>query len=337
MERYPADTRTSVARFRVAARYPARGASDSAAAMYRAEVSSGGSQQASARFWLGKLASEQGDTALARATWTMLATEDSIGYYGVRARREAGLPPVAIPDPPRPPPPPAVAAGLARIDTLLLAGLDSAGRAEVRDIVANPPDDLATLLAWSEGLVARGWGPAAIRLAWQAYARAPGDPRALRAIYPWPNRAAVEAEAAEFGVDPVLLASLVRQESVFDPDALSPAGARGLAQLLVSTAAQLARGLDVAFAPAWLTVPDLNLHLGAAHLAALLRQFDGRVEVALAAYNAGGRPARRWAGRPGADDPDQYVEGITYAETRGYVRAVLRNRELYAAMHGAGR
>jgi soluble lytic murein transglycosylase len=337
MDRYPGDARASVARFRLAARSMQRGAPDSAAALYRAEVEADGTQQASARFWLGKLARQRGDTVLARAMWTELAREDSVGYYGLRARREAGLAPPVIPDPVRPPTPPGVAAALARIDTLLLAGLDSAARAEVRDVVARPPDDLLDLLAWSEGLMARGWGPAAIRLAWQAYARAPGESRSLRAIYPWPNRSAVEAEAAEFGVDPVLLASLVRQESVFDPDALSPAGARGLAQLLVSTAAQLARGLDVAFAPAWLAVPDLNLHLGAAHLAALLRQFDGRVEAALAAYNAGGRPARRWLGRPGADDPDQYVEGITYAETRGYVRAVLRNRELYEAMHVAAR
>ena len=92
----------------------------------------------------------------------------------------------------------------------------------------------------------------------------------------------------------------------------------------------------MAFAPGWLAVPDLNLHLGAAHLAALLRQFDGRVEVALAAYNAGGRPARRWLGRPRAGDPDQFVELISYPETRAYVRSVLRNRELYRAMYVSG-
>jgi soluble lytic murein transglycosylase len=175
-----------------------------------------------------------------------------------------------------------------------------------------------------------------VRLAWQAFGRAPTNPRVIRAIYPWPHRAVIEAEAAEFGVDPMLLAALVRQESVFDPDALSPAGARGLAQLLAGTAAQLARGLDLAFAPAWLAVPDLNLHLGAAHLAELLRRFGGRVEVALAAYNAGSRPVNRWLTRPGAAEPDQFVELIPFPETRGYVRSVLRNRELYRAMYAAG-
>jgi soluble lytic murein transglycosylase len=143
----------------------------------------------------------------------------------------------------------------------------------------------------------------------------------------------VEAEAREFGVDPLLLAAIVRQESTFDLEALSRAGARGLAQLMPGTAAQAARGLDVTLYPEWLTVPDLNLHLGAAHLAALLRRFRGRVEVAVAAYNAGAAPVSRWITRPGAEDPDQFIEQIPFPETRGYVRAVLRNRDLYRALY----
>jgi len=189
------------------------------------------------------------------------------------------------------------------------------------------------LLAWSEGLAARGWGPAAVRLAWQAALRSPNDARVLRAIFPWPNRAAVEAEAAEFGVDPLLLVALVRQESVFDPEALSPAGARGLAQLLPGTAAFTARGLDVTFDPAWITVPDLNLHLGAAHLAELLRRFGGRVEAAVAAYNAGGPSVLRWVARAAGEDPDAFIELIPYQETRGYTRSVLRNRDLYRSLY----
>jgi len=336
MGRYPADPRTSLARFRLAARAQQGDAFDSAAALYRGEIDAGGPQQLGARFWIGAIAQRRGDSALARATWTALAGDDSLGYYGLRARRGASLPAPSVPDPARPAPPALVDAGLARLDTLVLAGLDSEARAEVRDVVARPPEDLHTLLSWSEGLVARGWGPWGVRLAWQAFRRAPTNPRVIRAIYPWPHRAVIEAEAAEFGVDPMLLAALVRQESVFDPDALSPAGARGLAQLLAGTAAQLARGLDLAFAPAWLAVPDLNLHLGAAHLAELLRRFGGRVEVALAAYNAGSRPVNRWLARPGATEPDQFVELIPFPETRGYVRSVLRNRELYRAMYAAG-
>src|SRR5437899_1238803 len=219
-----------------------------------------------------------------------------------------------------------------RSATLPLAGLDTEAQAGVRVVLARPPADLEGLLAWSEGLGVRGFGSAAVRLGWQAALLAPGNVRVLRAIFPWPNRTAVEAEAQEFGVDALLLAALVRQESVFDVEALSPAGARGLAQPQPSTAALLARGLDVTFYPDWITVPDLNLHLGAAHLAELLRRF-GRVDAAVAAYNAGPIPVRRWLERAGAADADRFIELIPYPETRGYVRSLLRNRELYRALY----
>jgi soluble lytic murein transglycosylase len=308
---------------------------DSAVALYRAEVAAPGPQRLAARFWLGKIALARADTAAAQALWTALAQDDSVGYYGLRARRAARLAPLVIAVPPEPPPAPAVAQGFGNIDTLVLVGLDSEAQSEVRYVLAHPPAELEALLGWSEGLAARGWGPAGVRLAWLAAVRSPNDPRVLRAIFPWPNRSAVEAEAKEFGVDPLLLVAIVRQESTFDPQALSPAGARGLAQLLPGTAAFTARGLDVSFDTEWITVPDLNLHLGAAHLAELLRRYDGRIEPAVAAYNAGTRPVQRWLNRPGAEDPDRFIESIPYQETRGYVRSVLRNRDLYRAMYGA--
>ena len=333
ISRYPTDARASVVRFRLAAHAESAGWPDSAALWYQSEIDANGPQRTAARFWLGKMAQARGDSTRARTLWLALAHDDSLGYYGMRARRETGLPPLSFAAPLAPPaPPPAVVAGLARIDTLMLAGLDTEALAEVRIVLSKPPGELESLLAWSEGLSMRGYGSAAVRLGWQAALLAPGDVRVLRAIFPWPNRAAVEAEAQEFGVDALLLAALVRQESVFDVEALSPAGARGLAQLLPSTAALMARGLDVTFFPDWITVPDLNLHLGAAHLAELLRRF-GRVDAAIAAYNAGPVPVRRWLERAGADDPDRFIELIAYPETRGYVRSLLRNRELYRALY----
>jgi soluble lytic murein transglycosylase len=331
--RYPSDARSSLARFRLAARAYRDGQLDSAAALYQGEVAAGGPQRTGARFWLGKVALARGDSAGARAAWRALAREDSLGYYGLRARRETDLPPVAVAPAPAPVAPPAgIAAGLARLDTLLLAGLDSEAQVEVRAVLGRPPQDVEALLAWSEGLGLRGFGSAGVRLGWQAFVKAPANARVLRAIYPWPARAVVEAEALEFGVDATLLVAIIRQESVFDVEALSPAGARGLAQLTQGTAALTARGLDVTFYPEWITVPDLNLHLGAAHLAELLRRYT-RLEAAIAAYNAGGSPVNRWLERDGADDPDQFIELIPYPETRGYVRSVLRNRELYRALY----
>ena len=336
ISRYPTEPRASIARFRLAAHAEQHRQFDSAAALYEAEMNvTGSTQRTAARFWLGKMLGARGDSSRAREIWTALAREDSLGYYGLRARRETRLPPLSFAAPPAPlVAPPAAVAGLARIDTLLLAGLDTEAQAEVRVVIGRPPPDLESLLAWSVGLGMRGYGSAGVRLGWQAALVAPGDPRVLRAIFPWPNRAAVKAEADEFGVDPLLLAAIVRQESVFDVEALSPAGARGLAQLLPSTAALMARGLDVVFLPDWITVPDLNLHLGAAHLAELLKRY-GRVDAAIAAYNAGPSPVRRWMDRAGAEDADHFIEMIPYPETRGYVRSVLRNRELYGALYGA--
>jgi soluble lytic murein transglycosylase len=334
--RYPVDARSSLARFRLAAAARRRGASDSAARLYAAEITVGGVQRAAARYWLARMARERGDTTTADSLWRALVREDSIGYYGVRARSIGGQPPLRL-APDSASPTAAADSGLARLDTLLLAGLDTEAALEVRALLTHAPASVDELLAWSVGLSGRGWGPAAVRLGWQAAPRAPNDARVLRAIFPWPRRAALEAEAREFAVDPALFAAVVRQESTFDSEALSRAGARGLTQLMPGTAAQAARGLDVSLAPEWLTVPDLNLHLGASHLAGLLRRFHGRVEVALAAYNAGAAPVVRWLTRPGAEDPDQFVEQIPFQETRGYVRSVLRNREVYRALYLAER
>src|SRR3989475_6087230 len=150
--RYPADVRASLARFRLAAQATQEGLLDSAAALYQAEVAAAAPQRTAARFWLGKLALSRGDTADAEAAWVALAHEDSIGYYGLRARREVALPPLRLAAPPPPPPPPAVAAWLGRLDTLGLPGLDSAAEAGGRLVPGPlPPPGVDALLAWGEG------------------------------------------------------------------------------------------------------------------------------------------------------------------------------------------
>src|SRR5258707_5777887 len=209
IKRYPADARASLARLRLAAHAEATGNPDSAASLYQAEIDAAGPQRTAARFWLGKMAAARGDSAKARGIWLALAREDSLGYYGMRARRETGLPRLAFAAPGAPPaPPPAVAVGLARIDTLLLAGLDSEAQAEVRVVLAHPPADLDALLAWSEGLGIRGYGSAAVRLGWQAGLVPPGETRVLSAIFPWAHRAAVEGEGHGFSRGSPMVAAL---------------------------------------------------------------------------------------------------------------------------------
>src|SRR3989475_3952856 len=162
--RSPADLRASLARFRLAAQATQEGLLDSAAALYQAEGAAAGPQRTAARFWLGKLALSRGDPADAEAAWVALAHEDSIGYYGLRARREVALPPLRLAAPPPPPPPPAVAAWLGRLDTLELARLDSAAGAEGRMMLGrSPQQDVHALLARSQGVARPRLRPPAVR------------------------------------------------------------------------------------------------------------------------------------------------------------------------------
>jgi soluble lytic murein transglycosylase len=143
----------------------------------------------------------------------------------------------------------------------------------------------------------------------------------------------IEAEARRFGLDPYLVAGLIRQESGFSPAARSYAGARGYMQLMPTTAAVLARQLKLPWSDQMTLVVDANVHIGAAHLAGLLARYRGSVEPAVAAYNAGGVPVDRWLRAVRSKDPAAFVERIDFPETQGYVRAVLRNAALYRVLY----
>jgi soluble lytic murein transglycosylase len=137
-----------------------------------------------------------------------------------------------------------------------------------------------------------------------------------------------------YKLDPALVAALIRQESNFEPRATSAPGARGLMQIMPSVGQQLARTHKL---PIWdpelLYQPDLNIELGIGHLATLLHGY-AELPHALAAYNAGPTPVKRWLAKNGASDPEMFVERIPYGETRDYVRIITRNRELYRSLYG---
>ncbi len=140
--------------------------------------------------------------------------------------------------------------------------------------------------------------------------------------------------AREFRLDPAVLRGLVRQESVFDANAKSRAGAIGLTQLLPATAEPLARSvLRVRYRRAFLYDPGVNARLGAAYFRQLLDRFDGNVHYALAAYNGGptrmARVLRENAGLP----EDEIFESLPFYETRDYVRRVILYAESYRALY----
>lgn len=156
----------------------------------------------------------------------------------------------------------------------------------------------------------------------------------LRYCYPlgyWPL---VEGKVAERGLDPFLVAGLIRQESLFDARIRSAANAVGLMQILPSTGARLAAEAGLSdFHEERLLEPETNVALGTTYLRDLLARYQGNLPRALAAYNAGEAAVDRWNERyPGVED-DEFVESISFRETRGYVKRVLQNRRLYLALY----
>ena len=150
-----------------------------------------------------------------------------------------------------------------------------------------------------------------------------------------PDTAPVAPEAA-------LTYSVIRQETEFDPQAISGAGARGLMQMMPATARQTARQLDLPYSFHWLTDdPSYNLTLGMAHLQEVVTDYEGSLVMALAAYNAGGHRVRRWVdnyGDPRTDDidPIDWVESIPFSETRNYVQRIIENLQVYRARLNEG-
>ena len=144
----------------------------------------------------------------------------------------------------------------------------------------------------------------------------------------------IQQKAQERGLDPYLVVALIRQESLFDTRARSPAAALGLMQLLHPTAARVAKQIGIAVpSPDMLFDPDLNLTLGTQYLKDLLARYSNNRQKAIAAYNAGESAVDRWEREISTDDIEEFVERIPYVETRGYVKLVLRNQQIYKSLY----
>ena len=155
-------------------------------------------------------------------------------------------------------------------------------------------------------------------------------------LFPQPYWKELVADAGSNGLDPYLVASLIRQESEFNAAAVSPANAYGLMQLLPSVGKSLAKKHGIkGFSTSQLLDPTINLELGAINLKQAIDRYGGQVEYALAAYNAGDTPVRQWLASNDYKDVPEFVESIPYSETRDYVQAILRNREMYRALYPA--
>ncbi|GBR75963.1 lytic transglycosylase [Candidatus Termititenax persephonae] len=165
-------------------------------------------------------------------------------------------------------------------------------------------------------------------------------PEFWQVCYPQAYPYIVVANAGKHQLASAYVYALIREESRFDQKALSHANAYGLMQLIPGTAQQIMRQRGILmeeFAPEFLFRSDMNILLGTDYLRQMLDWFDGNQYLALAAYNAGPTAAGRWLRQHGGlrnFDPDVFVENISYAETRNYVKRVMRNYWLYEAIYG---
>ena len=231
-----------------------------------------------------------------------------------------------------------VSALLRRADTLLDLGLRAEASWEIDGVAQQYAQarDIAHLSAVADWTLQRDQPQLTLRIGKQMrdLVGLNGLPRALqRLVYPAGWGDLVAEQAATYGIDPLLMLALMRQESSFDPRAQSGAQAMGLTQVVPSTARNIASRLgDDDFVLRDLFKPTVSIEFGTWLLQELLGQYRGRVFPTLAAYDAGGGNVARWLQRYG-DDPDVLVEQIPFAETQTYLRIVYDNYWHYEALY----
>ena len=295
----------------------------------------GDDETIAARYWAGRAYERLGKHKEAESRWQAVIRASPLNYYAERAAQRLAVTAWSAPSGAD------TVAHLAVIDSavhriteLRRLGMDVESHFEIDALTeraARVPSEAPVV---AQALEAVGEPARALRVALAAIGRG-GASRALyRFAYPVVHSDALAEESRRNGLDPALVAGLIRQESSWNPHAVSVASARGLMQLLPSVGASIAASHKYPlWNPALLFDADVSLELGTSHLSSSLRR-GTPAERALAAYNAGASRVVRWSLRPGADDPELFTEWIPFTETRDYVRVVLRNAAVYRALYG---
>ncbi len=226
-----------------------------------------------------------------------------------------------------------------RIAELYGVGLEKEALAEIDQAASGKSDDAAFLAmaAWIHADRNRNLAAfRTLRSAFPFHGSATGDllPRPIwELLYPLHYWDSVVRYSTERGLNPYLVAALIRQESAFNPKVRSRAGARGLMQILPSTGRVLARQERQRYSASDLYDPEVNIRYGTRYLKDILEAFDGRVDYALASYNAGPHRVKRWTGMDMTIPSEIFIEEIPFDETRAYVKLVLRNEMLYRRLY----
>jgi len=318
------------------------------------EFYSGSNEVPNAIYWRGRMAENDKDYGLARSYYSKLTERYRNYYYGVAARKRLATLPDAQP---------VSVASLQRIPDLTKIEPEALQ-------TTPPPDDLhynrsrllenagAVDLAVRELQAGSALGPSWEMVEVARMYTAAGDYyKALQALkrtingyfamdqsalpqpyweglFPRPYWDALRRYSDENGLDPYLVASLIRQESEFNPGAVSRANAYGLMQLLPKTGKATAKQVGLHnYKTESLLDPTINIELGTKYFREMVDHFGGQVEYALAAYNAGDSRVEDWRAAGSYRDIEEFVESIPFTETREYVQAIVRNAEVYKRVY----
>jgi soluble lytic murein transglycosylase len=359
-QRFPKGAKASYAHWKAAWLTLRMGRNDDAKKLFDEQIATypGGNEANAAIYWRARLAEEDNDSAMARAFYQKLSDRYRNYYYACLARERLKKLPAGS-DPPGQYP--------------LLDHIPPLEHGDKITLAEPPPDDLhyqkAKLLG-NGGLVDlavreldkaasddedKSWLPAEtaqLYIDTGHYDRAievmkrsvpsyfavdlPNLPREYwEALFPRPYWTDLKKFAVANDLDPYLVASLIRQESEFNPIAVSRANAVGLMQLLPRTGKLVAHQVDLKrYSASQLYTPTVNLQLGTHYFRGMVNQFGGSFEHALAAYNAGTDRVEEWMGQGKYRDTAEFVESIPFTETREYVQAIMRNASVYRQLYG---
>ena len=344
---------------RLAARYPGSDAAEDArfripwtlyaARSYR--IAADGFQSAAARakdpidrdmneYWRARALEKAGDSGGARAIYEKLADSTDSNYYPELASRRVAtgkpdLPAASAPDP-RSDVTPSVS-GVAEFHMARLQALRALGIKELQ------PDELKALAEESSSVEMRrfvlagyasadAWYDAIVTATHMEKSGQIGHDVAERVRYPRAYWDLFSSASTRLALDPYLVLALSRQESLFNPRATSSSNARGLMQLIPSTARKMATQQGMDTDQIRLYDPSVNVQLGTTYLKNLFEMFHGDEFHAVAAYNGGENAVMKWLAKsPGPDD--EWVENIAYKETRDYVKKVIGGRREYLLLY----
>ncbi len=297
-------------------------------------------------FWSAKILDNLGRPAERDAKAAQIVAEYPHSYYAYRVKElwpsVAGTPLAAsnvFPD---------VGAELAKITdprfstvrALLDVGLNRAAAREMKLLATKYADNLGVQYMLADVYV-QGGEPfkanGVLQRQFRPFIRHGGTnvpPRFWQILYPLAYWETIQSEAQRRSLDPYLVASVIRQESGFEPSTVSNAGAVGLMQIMPAEASRIAEvgGLEMVTRQD-LFDPRKNIAVGAAEFRQKLDAWNGNRVLAIASYNAGEEPVKGWIARTPLDDIDLFIESIPFAETRLYVKTVTRNRSEYQRIY----